>query len=102
MPNTNATLNRALANPNDEYFTRIGEIERELLHYRKHFKGKTVYCNCDHWQDSRFMRYFKDNFFKLKLKRLIVTDYVPSDGSLLPNRLPKDLPNTSWMIVICT
>ena len=44
-------LNRNLADAKkakeDEFYTQLADIERELRHYRQHFKGKVVYCNCD-------------------------------------------------------
>jgi hypothetical protein len=43
----NAGLTAARTNKNDEYYTQLPDIEAELRHYRPHFKGKTVLCNCD-------------------------------------------------------
>ena len=59
----------------DEFYTQLPDIEKELKHYRKHFLGKTVYCNCDDPTISNFFRYFHLNFAKLELKRLITTCY---------------------------
>ena len=59
----------------DEFYTQLPDIEKELKHYRKHFRGKTVYCNCDDPTISNFFRYFHLNFAKLGLKRLITTCY---------------------------
>ena len=59
----------------DEFYTQLPDIEKELKHYRKHFRGKTVYCNCDDPTISNFFRYFRLNFEKLGLKRLITTCY---------------------------
>ena len=59
----------------DEFYTQLSDIEKELKHYRKHFRGKTVYCNCDDPTISNFFRYFHLNFEKLGLKRLITTCY---------------------------
>ena len=59
----------------DEFYTQIPDIEKELKHYRKHFRGKTVYCNCDDPTISNFSLYFHLNFAKLGLKRLITTCY---------------------------
>lgn len=50
----------------------------ELRHYRKHFKGKTVLCNCDDPFESNFFKYFALNFNKLGLKKLIATCYAGS------------------------
>ena len=59
----------------DEFYTQLSDIEKELKHYRKHFRGKTVYCNCDDPTISNFFLYFRLNFEKLGLKRLITTCY---------------------------
>lgn len=70
--------NLAIANhnKNDEFYTRLIDIEKELEHYRKHFKGKTVYCNCDDPFESNFFKYFVLNFNRLGLKKLIATCYA--------------------------
>jgi len=59
----------------DEFFTQLEDIEKELKHYRKHFSGKTVYCNCDDPTISNFFQYFYLKFERLRLKRLITTCY---------------------------
>lgn len=76
--NANANLGAAKAAKNDEFYTQLTDIEKELRHYRKHFKGKTVLCNCDDPFESNFFKYFVLNFNKLKLKKLVTTCY---DGS---------------------
>ena len=62
----------------DEFFTQIGDIERELRHYKEHFKDKVVFCNCDDPYESNFFKYFALNFNALGLKKLIATCYDPS------------------------
>jgi hypothetical protein len=73
------TLNRNLHTAkhvkNDEYYTQLADIERELKYYKKHFKGKVVYCNCDDPRISNFFHFFSYNFKKLGLKKLITTCY---------------------------
>jgi hypothetical protein len=59
----------------DEFYTQLTDIEKELRHYKKHFKGKVVYCNCDDPRVSDFFHYFSHNFEKLGLKKLIATSY---------------------------
>src|SRR5581483_8455753 len=59
----------------DEFYTQLPDIERELHHYRNHFKGKVVYCNCDDPRVSNFFHYFSYNFEKLGLQKLITTCY---------------------------
>lgn len=79
MPNAN--LHKAKAEKNDEFYTRLEDIEAELMHYRKHFKGKVVLCNCDDPEWSNFFRYFALNFMFLGLKKLIATHYEPNGKS---------------------
>ena len=74
----NSSLGRAREAREDEFYTQLTDIERELRHYRPHFKGKTVLCNCDDPFESNFFKYFTLNFNKLGLKKLIATSY---DGS---------------------
>ena len=71
----NKSLHAANKAKQDEFYTQLPDIEKELKHYRKHFRGKTVYCNCDDPTISNFFRYFHLNFAKLGLKRLITTCY---------------------------
>lgn len=63
---------------NDEFYTQLSDIENELRHYKEHFKGKTVLCNCDDPYESNFFKYFAMNFNYLGLKKLIATCYVTS------------------------
>lgn len=74
----NTSLNRAKDAKQDEFYTQLSDIENELRHYRKHFKGKTVLCNCDDPFESNFFKYFALNFNKLELKKLIATCYSGS------------------------
>ena len=71
----NKSLHAANRAKQDEFYTQLSDIEKELKHYRKHFRGTTVYCNCDDPTISNFFRYFKLNFEKRGLKRLITTCY---------------------------
>ena len=71
----NRSLHAANRAKQDEFYTQLSDIEKELKHYKKHFNGKTVYCNCDDPTISNFYRYFELNFEKLGLKRLITTCY---------------------------
>ena len=74
MP-SNAGLNAAAAAKKDEFFTQLSDIEKELTHYRDHFRGKVVYCNCDDPTVSNFFRYLSLKFADLGLKKLITTCY---------------------------
>lgn len=64
---------------NNEFYTRLCDIEKELVHYD--FAGKVVYCNCDDPTFSQFWIYFESNFEKLKLKKLIATHLNVSDNA---------------------
>ena len=72
---TNTSLGAAKKAKNDEFYTMYQDIENELKYYRKHFAGKTVYCNCDDGVMSNFFKYFMLNFKFLGLERLIATSY---------------------------
>lgn len=77
----NYRLARARAVKNDEFYTQLTDIEKELYHYSKYFEGKVIYCNCDDPFESNFFKYFVLNFNKLKLKKLIATCYKNSPVS---------------------
>ena len=78
----NRSLSAAKATKQDEFYTQLSDIEKELRHYTKHFKGKTVLCNCDDPRVSNFFHFFSHNFEKLKLKKLIATCYKNQDTDL--------------------
>ena len=77
-----ADLTLAKKRKKDEFYTQLVDIENELKHYKEHFKGKVVLCNCDDPRKSNFFKYFADNFEKLQLKRLIATCYKSQDVDL--------------------
>lgn len=83
---TKASLNRSLhaakATKQDEFYTQLSDIEKELRHYTAHFAGKTVLCNCDDPRKSHFFHYFSYNFEHLGLKKLIATCYQSRDADL--------------------
>lgn len=72
----NANLHAARKARQDEFYTRIEDVEAELWHYREHFRGKTVYLNCDDPRWSAFWRYFCLRFGELGIERLIATHYT--------------------------
>jgi hypothetical protein len=74
----NETLNNAGRSKNDEFYTQISDIEKECSHYKEHFKGKTIFCNCDDPYESDFFKYFALNFNHLELKKLIASCYIGS------------------------
>jgi hypothetical protein len=68
-------LSAAKSAKKDEFYTQMTDIERELQHYWKHFRGKVVLCNCDDPYESNFFKYFALRFNQLGLKKLICTCY---------------------------
>jgi hypothetical protein len=74
-PALNTSLGRARIAKEDEFYTQLPDIERELRHYKQHFKGKVVYLNCDDPRVSNFFHYFTYNFEMLELKKVIATCY---------------------------
>lgn len=74
----NSNLNDSARNKQDEFYTQLSLVESELKHYRQHFRGKTVLCNCDDPYESNFFKYFAMNFNALGLKKLITTCYATS------------------------
>lgn len=94
----NKTLQAARKEKNDEFYTQLADIENELKHYRQHFEGKTVLCNCDDPYESNFFKYFAMNFNFLKLKKLIATCYDSSPIAFTQLSLfdgGKEIPNGS-------
>ena len=89
----NKSLHQASKAKNDEFYTQLGDIERELSHYKSFFEGKTVLCNCDDPYESNFFKYFAMNFNFLKLKKLISTCYdsspiIGEQLSFFPDKRP--------------
>lgn len=72
---TNNNLQKAKNTKNDEFYTQLTDIDKELAHYKEHFRDKIVYCNCDDPTKSAFWKYFHQNFAELQLKKLISTHY---------------------------
>lgn len=68
-------LDKAKVAKKDEFYTQLADIEIELRHYRQHFRGKTILCNCDDPYESNFFKYFANNFNAFGLKKLICTCY---------------------------
>ena len=94
----NNNLHNAKRAKNDEFYTTRATVELELNHYKEHFRGKVVYCNCDDPIESEFTRYFAYKFEDWGLKKLISTGYKESghgvmyvyegdkNGNLVPDR----------------
>lgn len=94
----NGNLHAAKSAKNDEFYTRLEDIEAELKHYRQHFAGKTVLLNCGDAPHRNFWKYFTLNFERLGLKKLIGTSFTFEghgsvciyEGDKNGNRIPDD------------
>ena len=78
MAKNNKSMQAAKVNKNDEFYTRLEDIEDEIsMHedYVRQFEGKTVLCNCDDPEWSNFFLFFRLHFKQLKLKKVIFTHY---------------------------
>ncbi len=78
----NSNFHSAKDNKQDEFYTQLSDIEKELKYYKHHFKDKVVYCNCDDPRVSNFFHFFSYNFEKLGLKKLIATCYKSQEVDL--------------------
>ena len=83
----NSNLHAAKSAKNDEFYTRLEDIEAELKHYGDKFRNKIVFCNCDdpvffkggrldQKKSSKFITYFVGFFETLGLKKLICLGYA--------------------------
>jgi len=96
MMKANQNLTKAKAAKQDEFYTQLTDIEKELKHYTKHFKGKVVFCNCDDPKVSNFYRYFYLKFEELGLKRLIATCYKNDDPNSRSRGISKKAKYLDW------
>lgn len=78
----NERFDNAKKNKNDEFYTRLEDIEKELEQYKEFFKGKTIFCNCDDPRVSNFFKYFALNFNNFGIKKIISTCYKNQDVDL--------------------
>lgn len=78
----NTNLLTAKRKKNDEFYTQLEDIEKELACYDvSNFQGKVIYCNCDDYRFSNFCKCFKDNFEYLGIKKAMATNYDIGDGA---------------------
>ena len=77
---TNKILHKAKEKKNDEFYTLYEDIEKELKYYKKYLENKIIYCNADDYRYSNFVKYFKNNFKELKLKKLIATNFSTTEA----------------------
>ena len=87
----NKSLHKAKVAKEDEFYTQRTDIENELRHYKEHFEGKVVFCNCDDPYESEFFKFFALKFNDFKLKKLIATCYASSPVA------HNELPLFHWM-----
>jgi len=95
----NGDLNKANKNKKDEFYTQLSDIEKELGHYKEHFKDKVIFLNCDDPEESNFWKYFYLNFKFLGLKKLIATHFgngKPSYKLEKQMEIPKNAIKTKW------
>lgn len=69
----NRNLHKAKKARADEFYTQYADIEKEIKNYN--LEGKKIYLNCDDYRYSNFVKYFKDNFNKLKIAYLTASNY---------------------------
>lgn len=81
MTSANANLHKAKDAKNDEFYTQLTDVSKEMMHYKQHFKDKVVFCNCDDPTWSAFWKYFHLNFAELGLKKLISTHYDKEEAT---------------------
>lgn len=80
---TGRYIKRSKTDPNiDEFYTPYDVIADEMPYYSNHFEGKTLYFNCDDGSKSNFYKYFKENFAKYKLTKIIATGYNASGNGI--------------------
>lgn len=82
---SNKNMNKAKVEKNDEFYTRLEDIQEECWNYRTYFKGKTIFCNCDDPKWSNFWKYFHIYFNTFGLKELVSTHYEPNGSSYVLN-----------------
>lgn len=78
---SNNSLGAAKKAKNDEFYTQLTDIEKELQHYKGHFKGKVVFCNCDDPEWSNFWKFFTLNFEHLERAKVVATHYASGGPS---------------------
>ena len=86
----------AKAGKKDEFYTELTDIEKELRHYKDHFKGKTVFCNCDDPRVSNFFHFFSYNFERFGLKKLIATCYKNQERDLFSENKSDQSARSLW------
>jgi len=94
MSKQRKSLGAAKKNKNDEFYTDILDIEKEVKYYKAKFRNKIVFCNCDDPEESHFWKYFYLNFAHLGLKGLISTHYSDTEKTYKLEYDGKDIVKT--------
>lgn len=68
-------LDRAKRVSNDEFYTTYDAVHRLLPMFKDQLAGKNVYCNCDNYNQSKIVKYLRNEFKEFKLKSLRATHY---------------------------
>lgn len=76
-----AKLAKAREVKNDEFYTRYDDVVKLFAVYDEDVRGKTLYLPFDDYEHSNFFKYYRDNFTRLGLKRLIATSYKAGEVS---------------------
>ena len=82
MANSNSVLNTARKQKRDEFYTRLRDIEKEVINYKEYFKDKIVFCNCNDAIHGEFKTYFVKEFHNLQLKKLLCAAYDDLDSGI--------------------
>lgn len=69
---SNENLHKALKNKNDEFYTRLEDIQKEIINYKKFLMNKKIYLNCDDI-NSNFWKFFVNHFNDFCLKSVTST-----------------------------
>ena len=81
----NKKLSDAKIAKNDEFYTQLADIQREVNAYLEYnpnvFRDKTILLPCDDPEWSNFTRFFAQNFERFGIKKLISTSYAMESKS---------------------
>ena len=72
----NTNLHKAKVIKNDEFYTQLDDIAKEVKNYKKRFSDKSVFCNCNDKPSNNFFKYFLTQFDVIGLTKLVAIEYV--------------------------
>ena len=76
----NSNFNTSKHNKNDEFYTCVSDIEKEICNYKDELYGKSVLCNCNDGEESAFRKYLSENFMRFGLKKITAIKYCPDSA----------------------